>query len=99
MKPEQITEALETAAAQIGIKVRYETLPPGGVLSGGGLCRIRGDWNLIVDRKATPSERAAILTDALADFDTDSVFLPPQLRDMVQARRTSKGAGSQSGAA
>ena len=88
MKPAQMIEILEAAAGQLAIKVRYEPLPPGGSLSGGGLCRVHGEWQLIVDKKASPSDRVAILVDALAGFDTEAVFLPPKLREVVVARRT-----------
>ena len=66
MKPDQITEALEQAAAQLGVKVRYEAMT--GESSGaGGLCRIRGEWTIIMDRKAAASDRAALLLESLAD--------------------------------
>jgi hypothetical protein len=86
MKPEQITEALETAATQLGVKVRYDALTT-GVSAGGGLCRFKGEWWVIIDKKTSPSERASILTEALANFDTDTVFLPPKVREAVQLRR------------
>jgi hypothetical protein len=87
MKSEQMIEALEAAAAKLGVRVRYEPLPPGGVLSGGGLCRVRGEWHLIIDKKSSPADRAAILADALADFDLAAVELPAKLRQMLEARR------------
>jgi hypothetical protein len=36
------------------------------------------------------AERAAMLIDALAGFDKDAVFLPPQLRDAVAAKRSER---------
>jgi hypothetical protein len=90
MKPEQLTEALETAAKQLGVSVRYEPLAPGGVSGSGGLCKVKGEWWVIIDKKATPSERAAVLADALSTFDTDGIFLPPKARDAVQARRAAR---------
>jgi len=86
MKAEQITETLEQAAAQLGIRVRYETMT-GDTAGGGGLCKLKGEWCVIVDRKTPPAERAALLLEALAGFDTDAVFLPPQLRDALAAKR------------
>ena len=35
MKPEQITETLEQAAAQLGIQVRYETMTGDARVAGG----------------------------------------------------------------
>ncbi|MGD0836133.1 MAG: hypothetical protein ABSB49_05750 [Polyangia bacterium] len=89
MKAEQLTEILETAATQLGIKVRYEALAAAGPTGGGGLCRVRGDWCVIIDKKTAPSERASILTDALAGMDTDAIFLPPKVRELLAQRRAS----------
>jgi hypothetical protein len=89
MKPEQITETLEQAAAHLGIRVRYETMT-GDTAGGGGLCKVKGEWCVIVDRKTPAAERAALLIDALADFDTDDVFLPPQLREAIATKRAQR---------
>ena len=43
MKPEQMTEALEQAAAQLGIQVRYDTMT-GDAAGSGGLCKVKGTW-------------------------------------------------------
>ena len=86
MKPEQITETLEQAAKQMGVQVRYETMT-GEVSGGGGLCKVKGQWCVIIDRKVAPAERAATLTEALAQLDTDGVFLPPEVRDALTAAR------------
>jgi hypothetical protein len=86
MKPEQITEALEQAAAHLGIRVRYETMT-GDTAGSGGLCKVKGTWCVIIDRKTPPADRVALLIEALASFDTDGVFLPPQLREAIAAKR------------
>ena len=86
MKPQQITETLEQAAAQLGVRVRYETMT-GDTAGAGGLCKVKGTWCVIIDRKTPPAERAALLLEALASFDTDAVFLPPQLREAIAAKR------------
>jgi len=91
MKPEQTVEALEQAASQLGVQVRYETMT-GDASGSGGLCKIRGNWCVIMDRKTPPAERAATLIDALTGFDTDSVFLPPKLRETLAARRSERHA-------
>ena len=87
MKPEQVTEALETAAGQLGIHVRYETMT-GETVGAGGLCRLRGAWTVIIDRRANSSDRAAILVDALATFDTEGIYLPPEIRETISHRRS-----------
>ena|SRR5215831_7072689 len=89
MKPEQITETLEQAAAHLDVQVRYETMT-GDVAGAGGLCKLRGKWCVIIDRKAPPADRAATLIEALAQLDTDTVFLPPEIRDALAAARSAR---------
>src|SRR3569833_4323335 len=89
MKAEQITEALEQAAAQINVRVRYETMT-GDTAGAGGLCKIRGQWTVIIDRKSPPSDRAALLLEALSGFEFAGIFLPPSLREALTARRAAK---------
>jgi len=89
MKPEQMTETLEQAAAQLGVQVRDDTMT-GDAAGGGGLCKVKGTWCVIIDRKTPPAERAAMLIEALAGFDTDAMFLPPQVRDALAAKRTER---------
>jgi len=87
MKAEQLTEILETAAQQLGVKVHYENMAAAGPTGGGGLCKVKGEWRVIMDRKTVPSERASILADALATLDTEGIFLPPKVREMLSLRR------------
>jgi len=87
MKAEQLTEILETAAQQLGIKIHYENLAAAGPAGGGGLCRVKDEWRVIIDKKTVPSERASILADALATMDTEAIFLPPKVREMIALRR------------
>ena len=89
MKAEHLTEILETAAQQLGVKIRYEILVASGPTGGGGLCKVKGEWCVIMDKKTAPSERASILCDALATMDTDGIFLPPKVREMIAQRRAS----------
>ncbi len=89
MKAEQLTEIFETAAQQLGVKVRYENLAAAGPTGGGGLCKVKGEWWIIIDKKTVPSERASILCDALATMDTGAVSLPPKVREMLDQRRAS----------
>jgi hypothetical protein len=93
MKPEQITEALEQAAEQLGIKVRYDTMT-GDAAGSGGLCKLKGSWCVIIDRKTAAADRAATLIEALAGFDTDGVFLPPKVRDALTAKRAARAAAA-----
>jgi hypothetical protein len=85
MKPEVMLELLEAAAAQLAVKVSYEPLAAAVSAGGlGGLCRVKGQYRVIIDKRATASERVTTLATALATFDTTELELPPQVRDVLR---------------
>lgn len=86
MKPEQIIEALEAACTQLGVVVKYENMT-GETSGAAGLCKVKGQWRVLIDKKLNVSDRTAVLVDALSRFDTENIYLPPQVREAVQARR------------
>jgi hypothetical protein len=86
MRPEQMTESLEQAAAHLGVRVRYETMT-GETAGAGGLCKLKGEWCVLIDRRTPPAERAALLVEALAGFDTEAIYLPPEVREALAAKR------------
>jgi len=86
MRAEQMTESLEQAAAHLGVRVRYETMT-GETAGSGGLCKLKGQWCVLIDRRTPPAERAALLVDALAGFDTEGIYLPPEVREALAAKR------------
>jgi len=82
MKPEVLLELLEAAADQLGIKVSYEPLQTSVV--NGGLCRVKGVYRVIVDKRATSEERVTTVATALATFDTSELALPQKVRDVLR---------------
>jgi len=82
-------EALETAAAQLGVKVSYEALQAG---SSGGLCRVKGEYRLIADKKAPIGDRIATLAHGIAQLDWSGLELSPRIQARLrqyQLRRAS----------
>ncbi len=82
MKPEVLLELLEAVADQLGIKVSYEPLQTSVV--NGGLCRVKGVYRVIVDKRATSEERVTTVATALATFDTSELELPQKVRDFLK---------------
>ena len=82
MKSELMLELLEAAADQLSIKVSYETL--GASIGHGGLCRVKGQYRVIVDKRATPQERVTTLASALGSFDITDLELPQKVRDIIR---------------
>jgi hypothetical protein len=64
MKPEVLLELLEAAAEQLQIRVSYEPLQT--TVVHGGLCRVKGEYRIIVDKRASAEERVTTLATAIA---------------------------------
>jgi hypothetical protein len=76
---------LEALAKKLDLRVSYE--PMTGMVQGiGGLCRVRGEWRVIVDRRFKTQERIQVLADALRRFDTEAFHVPPQIRRLLDAK-------------
>ncbi len=82
MKPEAMLQELEGAASALSIKVTYESLRAS--IGHGGLCRVRGQYRVIIEKRASVHERAATLAQALARFDTSAIALGKKPRELVE---------------
>src|SRR5262245_7628956 len=87
MKPEVLLELLEAAAEQLEIRVSYEPLQTSVVH--GGLCRVKGEYRIIVDKRASAEERVATLATAIARVistrpDSSALELTPTLREVLR---------------
>ncbi len=90
MKPEAMLQELEAAAEKLSVTVSYESL--GASVGNGGLCRVKGSYRVIIDKRSTARERVATLAEALARFDSSGLYLTPSVREVVDyyaARRAS----------
>ena len=81
MKIEETLRELEGVAEKKNIKVTYENI--GGELGAGGLCKVKGEHRVIVDKRATDGEKVTVLATALAKFELDDVFMSEELRALV----------------
>jgi hypothetical protein len=84
MKPDVILERLEAVAAEAGVKVSYEQIM--ATVGHGGLCRVKGEYRVIIDKRATPGERVATLASALAVALTPDQLdaLPEKMRETIE---------------
>jgi hypothetical protein len=67
---------------------------PQGPRLRGGLCRLRGQLLIVVDREAPLLDKIGVLSEALARFDLEAIFVPPALRarlDTKNGRRRRRG--------
>jgi hypothetical protein len=74
---------LEDLARSLGIEVRYEMLKREGAFAQGGLCRLKGQYLLLVNSKAPNRDKIEALALAVNRFDLSQVFMKPNLREFL----------------
>ena len=67
MKPKDMLNELESAASSLGVKVSYESIASS--VMRGGLCKVKGQYRVILDKRLTPEERVNTLAESLARFE------------------------------
>ena len=88
MKPDALLELLEAAAGQLQVRVSYEPLQ--STVIHGGLCRVKGEYRIIVDKRATAEERVTTLAAALVQVihqtkpDLAAVGLSPKVLEALR---------------
>ena len=82
MKSNAMLDQLEEAAQKLGVRVSYEALVSS--VGSGGLCRVKGQYRVIVDKRASTDERVATLATALSSLDWQGADLPDKARSLVQ---------------
>jgi hypothetical protein len=56
---------LEERAAQRGIYIHFDLLEAAGLKLNGGICKIKGEYHLFVDKRKSTAEKIEILQDYL----------------------------------
>jgi len=82
-----LVEELKELAGRLGITVREEVLlREVGYRVRSGVCRVRGEEVLLLDRHAQPEERLEVLLRALAPREVDLHYVSPELRRLLERR-------------
>ncbi len=85
LRLERAVDELAEAAVRSGLKVRRERLlREVGYRARGGMCRLREEHLVIIDRDQPPHEQLEILAEALKGRDLEALYLSPAVRRMLQ---------------
>jgi len=84
MNEEVLLNQLEDLAEKLGILVRDENINIEESLSNGGLCRIEGEYVLILNSKATVKEKNQVMINALQQFDLSDIYIKPVIRELLE---------------
>lgn len=85
MDENAIVEQLEELIKSFGIQIRSENIKQDEdlVRVKGGLCLLKGVYVLIINSRATSTDRIRTLATALKHFDLDQIYLRPVLRELL----------------
>ena len=84
MDDEILLSYLEELADQLGILVRDESINLEETFSIGGLCRVEGQYILILNSKATIKEKIEVSVKALQQFDLNDMYVKPVIRALLE---------------
>jgi hypothetical protein len=86
MDENTILDQLEELIKRFGVQIRHEAIrqDEDSVHVIGGLCLLRGEYVLIINSKATISDKIWTLGIALKQFDHDQIYIRPVLRELLE---------------
>jgi hypothetical protein len=84
MNEDVLLNQLEDLAEKLGILVRDENINIEESSSSGGLCRIEGEYVLILNSKVTVKEKNQVMINALQQFDLSDIYIKPVIRELLE---------------
>lgn len=83
MDEDTLLGQLEELAHSLGIEIRYEPLRRESSFFPGGLCRVKGEYVLILNATATTEDKIQTMAKAVNRFDLSRIYLRPGLREFL----------------
>ncbi len=87
MKESVIFEDLEKIAGEHNIRITTANLKKYAYYMKSGLCRVRGEYRIILDKHLHLSEKIDVLIDALQHFSVETVALDPAVRRLLEKKK------------
>jgi hypothetical protein len=93
MDPAHLLDELLHAARRLGVEVRSEPFETPATM-GGGLCVVRGASLVLIDQRAPLPDRLRALARALVEFESETIYMAPEARELVEALRVAGTSGA-----
>jgi hypothetical protein len=87
IKPDQLFSGLKDVADKLGIVVSEHRLSRENIKVRSGLCKIRGQYVMILDKQLPVFKKCSILAACLSDMPHDAVFVVPAVREFLARYR------------
>jgi hypothetical protein len=83
IKPDQLLSGLKDVAGKLGIVVSEHRLSRENIKVRSGLCKIKGQYVVILDKQLPVFKKCSVLAACLSDMPHDGVFVVPAVRDFL----------------
>ena len=74
---------VEELAGKLGIEIRYGNIPGDESQRTGGLCKIKGQYVLIMHSRLTAKEKIGVIIKTLKGFEMGDVYVIPVIRELL----------------
>lgn len=89
MDNKKVFHELCGVAERLGIRVMQRVLKTRPIRVQSGLCTVRGEPRIIIDRNLSDAEKVEVIAEGLSSFDLEGIFLVPHLREVLERYRKS----------
>jgi hypothetical protein len=79
MENQELLPELESIAAQLGIKLRYER----GDFEG-GYCVLKSERIIVINKKLSPSMRLSVLARGISEIGLNNTYVKPVVRNFIE---------------
>jgi hypothetical protein len=90
MKPEQIYQELKDLAEKLGINVSEQSFRHTGIKVTSGLCKVKGQDLMIIDKHKSVHKKIRIMASHLARIPHENVFIVPAIRALLEQHKELK---------
>jgi len=84
MKPEQIYQELKDLAEKLDVQVSEQNFRTAGIAVKSGVCKVKGQRMLIIDKHKSIRKKIKIVASHLAQIPHENVFIVPAIRDLLE---------------
>ena len=84
MNAEQTYQELKDLAEKLGINVSEQSFRNSGIKVTSGLCKVKGQNLLIIDKHKSIHKRIQIMASHLARIPHENVFIVPAIRELLE---------------
>jgi hypothetical protein len=86
MKESAVFDLLSGMAENLSVKVSSVNLRRHSYATKSGLCRVRGEYRIILDQSLHLSEKIDVLVDALQALEVDTETMDPAVRKLFDRK-------------